>query len=192
MNLRAVSGAILTMFIPFPLHSDLIPPSLIIWVSPLMMHMLLLLEPWTWQIKNINVYHTEVTWTITQLGLYSELRSVRLTQMFMHVFHWRQLMIYMKVGPFILITFLQLSGIGIENGNIFAQQGGGGKSVWNKSVFWYQLYQHKDYARRLVQTDPLTPIGLLIPTLLSRKSRSNLSWCSQSQLTRDDVLALSH
>ena len=33
---------------PLPRHSDLAPPSRIIWVNPPTMHMLLLREAWTW------------------------------------------------------------------------------------------------------------------------------------------------
>lgn len=47
MNLIADSGAILMTLMPLPRHSDLAPPSLIIWPNPPAMRMLLLLEEWT-------------------------------------------------------------------------------------------------------------------------------------------------
>lgn len=37
---------------PFPRHSDLGPPSRIIWVKPPTMHMLLLREAWTWETES--------------------------------------------------------------------------------------------------------------------------------------------
>ncbi len=52
MNLRADSGAILMTLMPLPLHNERIPPSLIIWARPLMIHMLFPWDPCTWNRKH--------------------------------------------------------------------------------------------------------------------------------------------
>lgn len=57
MNLIAVSGAILITLMPLPRHSDLTPPSRIIWVKPPMIPLVLVfLEPWAWGCHNQQIH----------------------------------------------------------------------------------------------------------------------------------------